>query len=280
MRRVLIFFSFLMTMLLSSASFAADDFQYWSQGYGKFTPKGDDFTLGVYGEIRMTKNATHVFGVFVGPIVNYKINPYLNTGAAWKLIMLGINGRYEAWQRVDFEINPQVTTLLDGRLSVQLRNRAELFFHPTDSDPLTETRSTTFRVRNRLTLGWSLDKAGPLEKIYVNNESFWGQYFRDGNFGYTENRATPFGLQLRISSFANLNVYYLIQSIANSSDRTWATGHCLGTFLVFQPPRPATPRAASGPTGAQRNSNWRPRAGFRRERTPRRWWSRRGGRFE
>lgn len=228
---------FLVAMVLPARALAGDDFQHWSQGLGKVTPKGSDLSVGIYGEIRMTDNATHVFGVFVGPLVHYRINEYLQTGTAWKLIVLGINGRYEKWQRVDFELNPGITELAGTNLSLKLRNRGELFVHPTDSDPLTESWSTTLRMRHRLRLAWSFDEAGPLEQIYADNEWFWGQYFRGDRVGFTEDRITPLGLQLRLSDMAKLNVYYLIQLTGSKTDGSWSVGHCLGTFLTYQAPQ-------------------------------------------
>ena len=238
MQRALELCLFLTIMLLPASSFAADDFQYWSQGYGRVTAEGNKLSFGVYGEIRMTENATKVFGIFVGPTIGYKINPYLNTAIAAKLLVQNLDGQYEQWQRVDFELNPGITTLLDGHLSLKLRNRVELFRHPTKSDPL--IKSTTIRTRHRLGLEWSLDKAGPLAKVYVNNEWFWGQYFRNGKLGFTEDRVTPFGLQFKVSRFAKINVFYLMQFRSDKVDKIWSVAHCLGTFLIISPPRPAS----------------------------------------
>ena len=236
-RRLLPLVFTLATILSPTRAQASGGVQYWSQGYVEVSPEKSKLRLGIYGEVRTTERALNVLGIFVGPTLSYEILPYLQTSVSAKLLVLRMGGEYEQWQRLDLELTPKPPRLIGGHLGLGLRNRAELFRHPASPDAASGVTSTTIRARHRLEIDITLDRAWRLKKIYVNNEWFWGQHFRHGSLGFTENRLTPLGLQFEVSSFARLNVFYLVQLVHDEESKHWRMATCVGTFLTIQPAR-------------------------------------------
>ncbi|MCA9654455.1 MAG: DUF2490 domain-containing protein [Myxococcales bacterium] len=214
---------------------AQDDLQAWSQ-YHAMVTRPAPFSFGLYGELRLKDDAGRLSGFFVGPTVGYQFNDYLSFGGAFKYILLQTS-TLEQWQRLELEIDPQIK-LFDDRLYLQLRNRGE-FIRITDEELPDEWR---IRARHRLTAAFSLERAGPLLKLYASNELFWGQPFSSAvgvPILVTENRLVPFGMQLRLSDLAKINLYYMLRS--RSDDSPWRREHIIGTTLLITPPRLVSP---------------------------------------
>lgn len=66
--------------------------------------------------------------------------------------------------------------------------------------------------------------------MYANNEFFWDIDSKD----YSENRAIPVGLQFKLTTALDFNLFYMIQSLHTARAQSWRSNHIIGTHLNYR----------------------------------------------
>ncbi|MCJ8273529.1 MAG: DUF2490 domain-containing protein [Psychrosphaera sp.] len=206
----------------------ADDGQVWLSGAKKLWQSDNKATKVIlYGEMRTADNFADISGVFWGPIVRHKINPYLAVGGAYKFINLPKSGGQVNLNRWEFEVTPGFSFGSDSQFKVALRNRFEVI---TDKG-----KANKNRLRHRLTLSKSIKNSEHFKGIYTSHELI---YITNGTVtidGVTSDRSshldqyrlTPLGVKLK---HFNLKLFYMINRKNNAAGDY---NHVLGLNFSF-----------------------------------------------
>jgi hypothetical protein len=208
-----------LTLLTTSTTKShAGDFQAW-QWLTVDLHHDEHFRFYVYADNRIGKNVADIADSYlqiVSPRVTWHAQKHLDLGLgyAW----LNVDPLTEAgafWQhRAEFEFNPKFST---GPWSFHNRNRLELRWN--------EGRGKRRpRLRTRLQAKYKLGD-GFFKHVYVNNEFFFD--LTNGNF--SENRLIPAALGLKLTDYATLNLFYMLQSLDRPTG--WKNNQVAGTFL-------------------------------------------------
>lgn len=189
-------------MAFMSLPASADDGQLWLGGTKKVW-QSDDKALNVllYGQTRATNDVGDISGVFMGPIVRYKLNKYLDVGGGYKLIYLQGNDNH--FEKVEFEITPKFSFGSDELYKVSLRNRFEIIKEKGE-------RSIE-RSRYRFNLTRKFNDSRYLKYLYFSHESI----YTPGR-GMDQFRLVPLGANLRLSANHNINIFYMLDRRVNS----------------------------------------------------------------
>lgn len=205
----------LLVVLLPALPLHADEWWAWSMLEFYRQPP---WTAGLFlGNRADTEDGSYV--QIVSPRVKYAALPWLDLGLGLSALSIEnttTHARY-GQLRPELEINPRFD--LTRHLRLEWRNRMEWRWNE-------DAAFTTHRTRHRLQLGWTLPSpAGPLTRLFVSNEWLVDLHRRD----WTENRLVPLGLTFRLSSHADLDLFYMVTSSRIKAD--WQHESVLGTYL-------------------------------------------------
>ena len=211
----------LFLFLLSTDSFAQDDFQYRQLLTVKvIDTKKIDFVL--FSQLRLNHDAQDVGFYSISPQLKFDF---------WKNLQLGLNythlnfkafnaaaGREEFrfHHRLELEVNPHWD--IGDRLKITTRNRYEFRW-------IENVGADDGRFRQRTNVELALKNVLPLRAIYANTEFFYD--FTDHR--YNENWSVPFGIKFKINDKANVSFFYMIQSRLTDA---WTTTQILGSNLM------------------------------------------------
>ncbi len=205
----------LLLLSVTAQTLRADEWWAWSMLEFYRQPP---WTAGVFlGNRADTEDGSYV--QIVSPRVKYAALSWLDLGAGLSVLSIenpNTHFRYEQL-RPELEINPKFD--LTKSLRLEWRNRME--WRKNENAAF-----TTHRSRHRLQLGWTLPQPlGPLTRIFASNE--WLVDLHRGQ--QTENRLVPLGITFKLSNTADLDCFYMIDSIR--SNAAWKHESVLGTYL-------------------------------------------------
>jgi hypothetical protein len=183
--------------------------EFWQQpgrSAGVFLANREDSEDGPYTQL-------------VSPRYKQELLPWLDSGIGLSVLNLENTVSNERhWQlRPELELNPHLE--LTSHLRIDWRNRMEWPWNEEES-------LKAGRFRHRIQLGWTLPHAiGPWTRLFVSNE--WLVNVDRGQC--TENRVVPLGLTFKAGKRADLDVFYMIDSIMPKE--TWIHESVIGTYL-------------------------------------------------
>ena len=154
----------------------------------------------------------------VSPRVKYAALPWLDVGLGLSALNIenSTTHDHDGQLRPELEINPKYD--MTRHLRLEWRNRMEWRWN--------EGAAFTTRSRHRLQLGWTLPSpVGPLTRFFVSNEWMVDLLRRE----WTENRLVPVGLTVRLSSWVDLDLFYMLTSSRIKAD--WKHESVLGTYV-------------------------------------------------
>ena len=201
-----------------------DDFQYWSRlSVGLWS--SERWSLDLYSEGRLSEDASHLSGVFVGPRLAYRLHPNLSLAMAAKRIdtdrVSDLDGRFELEVAPRFEIS--------DRWQFDSRHRFEVFHF--------EQRSDSYRFRHRLRWTRTLGRSrGPEERfrywsrLFFSNEVFHLEGEWPGDI--RENRFVPLGGRWQISERSSVDLFVVLRSRETPGE--WVHENVVGTLWVLK----------------------------------------------
>lgn len=199
MRRICVLLSFLILLAVTPVVKANEDdtFQTWYQAmiWWRVDPS---WSLGVYGDLRVTDGFGDVYAHFVSPRIRYDVNKnlQLQMNASWiDAFNADATVPIDSF-RLEFEANPILP--LSDHLVFSMRNRFEWRWIEGDVDYNT-------RLRVRPQLDWLIRKQGLFRGFFINYETFWD--FDQSRI--TETRLVPFGVILKPTDQLELRLSYL-----------------------------------------------------------------------
>lgn len=155
----------------------------------------------------------------VSPRFRQSVQPWLDFGLGLSVLSIENTTTNERrlQLRPELELNPRFE--LTPHLTLEWRNRFEWRMNEGEA-------FRSHRLRHRLQLSADLPQPlGPVTRFFFSNEWFIDLQRRD----YTENRAVPLGLTLRMSPHVDLDLFYMI--VSTMPVRTWQHESVFGTYL-------------------------------------------------
>jgi hypothetical protein len=200
---------------MSAAPLHADEWWAWSMLEFYRAPP---WTAGVFlGNRADTDDGSYV--QIVSPRLKYAASPWLDLGIGLSGLSIEnpkTHARYEQL-RPELEINPRHD--LTKNLRLEWRNRMEWRWNENAA-------FTTHRTRHRLQAAWTLPRPlGPLTRLFASNE--WLVDLHRSQ--WTENRLVPLGITFKLSNTADLDCFYMIDSLRSAT--MWKHESVLGTYL-------------------------------------------------
>lgn len=202
-------------LLLSALPLQADEWWAWSmlEFYRK-----PPWTAGLFmGNRADTEDGSYV--QIVSPRVKHATLPWLDLGLGLSTLSIeNPDTHHRRGQlRPELEINPKFD--LTKHLRLEWRNRMEWRWNENAA-------FTTHRLRHRPQFAWTLPQPlGPLTRVFASNEWLIDLHRAQ----WTENRLVPLGLTFRLSSNADLDCFYMIDS--TRAKTLWKHESVLGTYL-------------------------------------------------
>jgi hypothetical protein len=196
----------------------ADDFQSWQRFSLTAWHKGD-WEMQLHEESRWNRDSSRLNEQLITPQILWQANEIWRFSVAYTYYRYHSGNGFDNEHRLELEANPHWK--LTDWVTLDLRNRLEVRFRDGPSNG-------PERTRHRIQYTFPLAHAGPLKSLYFNDEFFLDLDHKQLN----QNRLTPLGLSFKLNDYAQLRLYYLVQSIRTHAE--WDHAHVLGTQLQFQ----------------------------------------------
>jgi hypothetical protein len=200
---------------------ADNDFQSW-QWLSLHLYQKNGFKSHIYADNRMADSVSQEKLYLIGPRLHYRVSEPMSVGLGY--LFLNIHDlNTDVWRkehRVENELNFHFT--LADKWTFHQRNRFEWRWQESIDQP-------SYRMRSRFQFRYKTN-FGRLKSVYANNEFFWDIDSKD----YSENRAIPLGLQFKLTTALDFNLFYMIQSLHTAKSRSWKSNHILGTHLNYR----------------------------------------------
>lgn len=218
--KIILLTVFSLSVLFPSATFAEDDFQYWSRYALKvIDTKYFDYTN--YWEFRVFEDASDIGLWYTSQKFSVDAHPYLSLGLNYTYLENeGVNkiskdDEFKYQHRLELEVNPH----WQYKDWIKLKNRNRMEFRWIE-----DQGSDNGRYRQMWAVEVPIKNVPVLKSIYVNNELF----FDLNKEKYNQNRLIPFGVTLSLPGKSSLQIFYMIQSVKK---KDWSSNQILGSQI-------------------------------------------------
>ncbi len=211
----------MLVLALAGTARGVDDFGTWQWTSVECYKEGP-FSATLFNELRWRDDSRDFSLGLVGPLFRHQTWSHTSfaLGAYYLHVPRGFNldDTNQAW--LDLEMLNTWKASEDWSISIRT-----MFENRWLEDPHGMRQVS----RHRLGAAWTGWKAGPMTKLYANNE-----FFLDWDSGeFRENRAIPLAAAFKLHETVSLELFPMIRSSKGNED--WTHEFIIGTHLIWRP---------------------------------------------